>query len=59
MLNMKRFHVLKRNDAKIVRSSRSLAIGVVVMPRSSSIESTMSLCGDVERNVCITVGQVH
>ena len=59
MLNMKLVHVLKRIDAKIVRCGRSVAIRVVVMPGSSSIESTMLVCGDGERNVCITVDQVH
>ena len=54
-----KLNVLKRNDAKVVRCGISLAIRVVVMPRSSSIESTMSVCGDGERNVCITVDQVH
>ena len=57
MLNMKLVHVLKRKDAKIVRCGRSFAIRVVVMP--GSFESTMLVCGDGERNVCIAVDQVH
>ena len=45
-------HVLKRKDAKIVRCGRSLVIRVVVMPGSSSIESTMLVCEDGER-MCV------
>ena len=54
-------HVLFRNDATIFRGGRSFAIDVVVTPRSSSGESTISVRRRGERNVCftVTVDRVH
>ena len=48
--------VLLRNDAKIFKRGILL---VVVMSRPSSVESTMSVHRDGERNVCFTVDRVH
>ena len=49
--NIQPVHVLLRNDAKTLRRGRSLTIAVVVTPRSSSIEYSMSVRGDMEINM--------
>ena len=46
-------HVLLRNDANVFRRGGSFAIALVVTPRLSSLEDTISVHAGAERNVCI------